>query len=238
MIHDFSLLRLSEVTSTQDIAKDLYDKGRLTSPTVIAATSQTHGRGRYTRTWLSPQGGLYCSIGFIPDVSMEKYSQISYIVGISICEAIMQIESSITPKLKWVNDVMIEDKKVAGILLELHGDALIIGLGLNLSRDDQITDLMGTSLSEYSKKFELERTLNTFLNRFKYNYNLWYEKGFEPIRNLWLKMAYGVGKNITVNMRNKSDTGIFVGIDEDGMLQLLSNDSIKPISAGDVFFNV
>jgi BirA family biotin operon repressor/biotin-[acetyl-CoA-carboxylase] ligase len=236
MIQEFSLLRFSEVMSTQDIAKDLLDNGELTKPVAIVADSQTHGRGRYTRSWLSPKGGLYCTLAFAPDVQVEKYSQISYIVGISLSEAITQIDNDIIPQLKWVNDVMIENKKVAGILLELHDNALIIGIGLNLQGDDKISDLAGTSLDEHSKKFELDLILNTFLSRFKYNYNLWHEKGFEPIRSLWLKMAYGIGKPITVTMRNKSDTGIFVGINEDGLLQLLSDDSIKLISAGDLFF--
>lgn len=234
MIENFTFLELQEVTSTQDSARDLAKEGKLPHAMVITATEQTKGRGRYGRSWLSPEGGLYLSIALKPPLKLEYWSQVSYVVGISLGEAIMHIDPTLVPKLKWVNDILIDNKKVAGILLELiEGEILVVGVGANLKANSAVDELLGTHLG---KKFKGVDLLDVFLRRLKYNYNLWCDSGFEPIRTLWLRMAYGIGKAINVNLRTQTQSGTLIGIDEMGRLQLLDGGTIRLISAGDVFF--
>lgn len=235
MIQNFTFLELSQVTSTQDVAHELARDGKLSHSMVIIAKEQTKGRGRYDRTWLSPEGGLYISIVLKPPLKLEYWSQISYVIGISLCEAIMHIDPTTVPKLKWVNDVLIGNKKVAGILLELiEGETLVVGMGVNLKANARVDELLGAHLDG---KFKAEELLDVFLRRLKYNYNLWCDTGFEPIRTLWLRMAYGIGKAINVNLRTQTQSGTLIGIDDLGRLQLLDGATMRLISAGDVFFH-
>ncbi len=238
MIDSFTFHSLKEVTSTQDVAHSFAKESKLPHAMVITATSQNSGRGRYDRTWVSPEGGLYMTIALKPRKSIELWSQLSYVVGISLSEAITQIEPVCAPQLKWVNDALLGNKKVAGILLELLGnDTILIGVGINLKVNASINDVLGTSLDKHSAKFSREKLMDTFLKRFKYNYNLWCSGSFEPLRNLWVRMAYGIGREIEVKLRDRTQIGTFIGIDDVGNLQLLSGGSIVLINAGDVFFH-
>ena len=98
MIQNFTFIELEKVTSTQDIARQLAEEGKLTHATVITAKQQTQGRGRYNRIWLSPRGGLYATIALKPSLKPEYWSQISYVVGVSLCEAIMYLDPAMVPK--------------------------------------------------------------------------------------------------------------------------------------------
>jgi BirA family biotin operon repressor/biotin-[acetyl-CoA-carboxylase] ligase len=238
VITSFTFHAFEEVTSTQDVARDLAVEGKLVHGSVVTATNQSNGRGRYTRAWASPVGGLYMTIALKPQKPVDSWSQLSYVVGVALSEAITQIDPMCSPKLKWVNDAILFDKKVAGILLELlENNTILIGIGINIKANQAITEYLGTYLKKHSNKFTKEKLLDIFLKRFSYNYNLWCDKGFEPIKNLWLRMSYGIGREIEVKLRNKTLVGTFIGIDEVGQLQLLDGGVIHLISAGDIFFH-
>ncbi len=234
MINNFTFFQLQEVSSTQDVARDFAKDGKLSHEMVIIADKQNKGRGRYGKTWLSPEGGLYISIALKPQLKPECWSQISYVAGVSLGEAIMHVNPLATPQLKWVNDILIDGKKVAGILLEMIAeDMLVVGVGVNLEHHAKIIEIKGTHLDN---RLTPQALLDVFLRRLKHNYNLWCESGFEPIRNLWLRMEYGIGKSINVNLRSHSQSGTLIGIDGEGRLQLLDGTTIRLVSAGDVFF--
>lgn len=237
MIEAFETRRFEEVSSTQDVARELLSAGLSSLPVAVIAKAQTKGRGRYDRTWHSPEGGLYMTMVMKPQRPQDVWSQISYITGISMAEAILQLDPSVGVKLKWVNDIIIQSKKAGGILLELDNNHLLVGVGINLKRSDALSQYNGVALNEVASGVDAERLSASFLKRFVYNYNIWVSSGFEPIRSLWLRMAQGVGKGVVVRFKDSEENGTFIGVDETGQLQLLQDDNnIKLISAGELYF--
>ena len=111
------------VSSTQSVAKKLLSLG-IPTGTVIVADKQEQGRGRLDRTWISPAGGLYASI------ILQVEPLISLRAGIAVAKGLREL--GIEAKLRWPNDVMVEEKKIGGILIEVSGSRAIVGMGVNL----------------------------------------------------------------------------------------------------------
>lgn len=118
------------VTSTNDVAKKLAAEGQ---PAVVAAETQTRGRGRFSREWLSPSGGLWFSMLLFPDLPVERIGLITLAAGLAVAQAVKEC-TGLRPELLWPNDVFVGTKKVCGILCEGKGRAVIAGIGLNLSQ--------------------------------------------------------------------------------------------------------
>lgn len=237
MLENFEFISLSETDSTQIYAKRLFSKKKLKHGLVITAEKQTAGVGRYDRKWESPEGNLYFTLVLKPTISVNYWSQLSYAIGVSIGEAILLIDHNLDIKYKWVNDIMLEGKKVAGILLEnLEDQFLLIGIGVNLIKNQAIDNLQATCLSEHSNNFNKDLLLDTILRRIKMNYEVFHSLGFEPLRNLWLKRALNLGSNIKANFADHSVEGRFLGIDAKGRLELFSEGEVKFIDAAEVYF--
>ena len=237
MLDKLTFHTFDSVNSTQLIAKKLIDEQKITHAHVIMAKTQTNGRGRYERSWISPNGGLYMTIVLVPQDD-RLWSQLSYVAGISLCEAIIKLDYKCMPTLKWINDVLINSKKIAGILLEVYNQRYILmGIGVNISKNEEIISLGYEVLNNWSDKFTIDNIVQEFFKLFTYNYNLWLIKGFDPIVTLWLRYAHGIGKNIKVKFRTDTQEGIFIGIDESGKLQLLKDGKIINICAGEVYLD-
>ena len=130
------IIRMGAVTSTMDVIRHLEKLGAAEGTAVIAA-AQTAGRGRAGRTWQSPDSaGLYCSILLRPALPIPQFQPFSIAAGLAICEA-LDPSASIGLRVKWPNDVLYENRKLAGILITTnisgsHIDSAVIGIGLNL----------------------------------------------------------------------------------------------------------
>lgn len=237
MLENFEFISLQEVDSTQLYAKRLFAEKKLKPNLVVTADRQTAGIGRSGKTWESPEGNLYFTLTMKPSIAPNTWSQISYAVAVSIGEALSLIDSSLEVEYKWVNDIMVSGKKVAGIILEnLHNEFLLIGVGVNLITNSTIKDLKATSLSEHSSHFNKDILLDTILRRLKINCEVIHTLGFEPLRNLWLKRAMNLGENIKANCVNRSVEGRFLGIDPLGRLELFTDGSVQFIDAAEVYF--
>lgn len=237
MIKDCKIHHVEKTESTQD--EILKYVSELTDEKLIAviAKEQTSGRGRYGRKWTQFEDSLIFSFMIYPKSQPEnRWSEISYIAGISIIESLLKVDATLNLELKWVNDVLLNGKKVSGILLERKGDSpLIIGIAVNIKGSSP--DLPNAiALTEATDKFTKEKLGEIFFDRFKFYYNLWCENGFEPIKSLWLKRAKGVGKEITVNRVDSSVSGVFLGVDDLGNLQLLKDNKVQIINAGEIYF--
>ncbi|MEA1871506.1 MAG: biotin--[acetyl-CoA-carboxylase] ligase [Candidatus Bipolaricaulota bacterium] len=119
------IIRYEQVSSTQEIARELALSGT-GEGSVIVAEVQEHGRGRHGRAWLSPRGGLYASIIMRPDPLLPLR------VGVAIARALKEI--SISAVLKWPNDVLVRERKIAGILIEAVEQWAIVGIGVNIEQ--------------------------------------------------------------------------------------------------------
>jgi BirA family transcriptional regulator, biotin operon repressor / biotin---[acetyl-CoA-carboxylase] ligase len=235
---------LGEVTSTNDIVRERAAQGAQ-GPLWVRASSQTKGRGRRGRSWLSAPGNLFMTGLVTLDVPPSEAANLSFIAALAVGEAIGAVVPSSLIALKWPNDVLLDGKKCCGILLESwdspHGLQVAVGIGINvLSQPDNI-DQMITCLADHAlpdgNLCDAATLFEFVLCSFHHWLALWREQGFEAIRNAWLERAKGVGQPIVVRLPNDTLEGVFAGLAQDGALILQLRDGHRrQISAGDVFF--
>lgn len=242
-IFDFKLYE--ELDSTNNEAKRYIANPPSSSHTIICARKQTSGRGKYGNSWVSQEGNLFCSI-IIPNTKeLSEMSQLSFVTSCALEKTIGSIikENNLEQKieLKWPNDVLLEGKKISGILLETTGsrsEYLIIGIGINLLYSPELPDILTTNLkSEGIKQLDYSVVIDKLITNFVEYYHNWLETGFLGIREYWLKKAYNLGKNTVIKLPNSIIKGKFIDIDLTGQMMIkLDTGQIKPISSGDVFF--
>lgn len=232
---------LGTAPSTQDIVRGLAETGE---PEGLAVQSlqQTKGRGRHGNDWTSPMGNLYVSTLLRPLCRADKAAQMAFVVALALSDALDEaMEDGHVKTLKWPNDILIDGKKISGILLETkldsHGrvDYLIIGTGVNIFAPPEG--------SEGLDRIKKERVaVNTFrdlyLQKLRERYISWQDKGFAPVREAWLKQAHGIGKAMKIRLPETSYEGTFDGVDENGALIAIVDGERRIFTAGDVHFGV
>jgi BirA family biotin operon repressor/biotin-[acetyl-CoA-carboxylase] ligase len=186
----YRLVALETVGSTNDEALRLAAAGA-EDGTLVWAREQTAGRGRQGRGWSSPPGNLYLSMVLRPDCAPAEAAQLSFVAGLALGEAF----GSIAPPMievtyKWPNDLLLNGRKAAGILLESHGnpdgtlDCLILGLGANLQHFPEDTSFPATSLRfEGATEVDVVALLEAFGRSFLTWVNRWLDEGAPAARN-------------------------------------------------------
>ncbi len=215
--------------------------------TVIMAGSQTAGRGRRGRTWSSPEGGnLYFSVVLRPRVGVHGVSSLTLLMGLSVAEAIGD-----RVKIKWPNDIVIEGRKVCGILAEMELEnggvsSVIMGVGVNIRAGEFPEEIRPTAISleeaygsfyvgEISDAYE-KRLLHEILERFKKYYDTFCEEGsfgaFVEAYNLRCANYY---KEVAVSEPEGDYRGTALGVNEKGELMVRRMDGTTVnVSAGEV----
>ncbi len=217
------------VDSTQKIAHLLSHEGAVEG-TVVIAEEQTGGRGRMDRAWHSPKStGIWMSLILRPKIPIQRAPQLTLLTAVAIVQAIEET-TTLTPQIKWPNDILVEQQKVTGILTELQADAdriisVIIGMGLNINQteDDFPPELrqIATSLrAKEGKELDRAEIIKVIFQKFETLYMLFLEKGFYPIKLLWESYAISVGKEITARTLNGSISGKALGITDEGVLNV------------------
>ena len=239
LIHQFD-----EVESTNDLAFSLAENKQIFANQIIVSNKQNKGRGRLNRNWESPIGNLYFSLTLQPKIAIEKTSQISFVAVCALQIAVEKIfqQQNIVVKIqnKWPNDLLIDQKKVAGILLESKisnkiCDFVILGIGVNINSNPTQTLFPSTNIKKFFCEISASKMLEFFLEEFEDLYENWLNFGFKNIRNLWHKNAYNLNSQIRINLGNSYAEGIFQEIDEEGNLVIKNhNNETKKISFGDV----
>ncbi|WP_113928630.1 biotin--[acetyl-CoA-carboxylase] ligase [Bacillus sp. P14.5] len=220
---------MESVPSTQKIAHALAQEGSVEGTTVIA-DEQTEGRGRLLRSWHSPKGtGIWMSIILKPQLPPQRAPQFTLIAAVAVVQAIEEV-CGLSPEIKWPNDILLNGKKVTGILTELQAEAdkinsIIIGIGMNVNqkREDFPEELqaIATSLSlEKEEKISRAKLIQKVLEKLELYYDLYMEKGFTPIKLLWESYAISIGRQITARTITGSIKGKALGINEDGVLRI------------------
>ncbi len=240
----FRLVALDEVDSTNDEAKRLVEQGA-EEGTLVWARAQLRGRGRRGRDWVSPPGNLYCSLVLRPDCPPFEAAQLSFVAALAVSGAL----SALVPPLseivyKWPNDVLLNNRKVAGVLLESSTTApdrldwLVLGVGVNVTSAPEETDYPATSLhAEGCGAVTAAEVLEAFCRHIHAQVDRWRDDGFAPVREAWLDRANGIGEEVTVNLGAETFTGDFIDLDETGALVVaLPNGSRRAVAASDVFF--
>ena len=232
------LMFFQEVPSTMDEAARLARDGAADG-TVVVAESQTSGRGRFGRNWVSPGGNIYMSVVFRPSVDALPF--LSILAGVATVQTIRKT-TGLSPTIKWPNDVMLYGKKVSGILVEsvMEGEAVcyaVLGIGLNVALDpsqSEETSGIATSLEAASgKDLMREEVLRQLLQDLDSLY-LKLCQGQTPLEP-WRAMLDTLGQNVRVSWRDEAYSGLAEGIDQLGNLQLrLEDGRLMTMTAGDV----
>jgi BirA family biotin operon repressor/biotin-[acetyl-CoA-carboxylase] ligase len=228
---------LAATASTNDDAKQAAEAGEAEG-LVIHAPEQKAGRGRQGRQWESPKGNLYCSILLRPPGELRTYGQYSFVAALALYDTVKGLLPDTNIFLKWPNDVLVNGKKISGILLEAGSDWLVIGMGLNVLHYPVNALYPCTSIRDCLKQdsgVELNSILKSLLGHLRYWYEIMRKDGFEPIRATWLERAQK--GPMTVKLLDQTIEGTFGDIDEQGHLHLrLPNGMERVVATGDVFF--
>ncbi len=230
----------AQLPSTQDRIRELAEAGA-PEGTVVQSLVQTQGRGRHGNEWISPMGNLYMSMLLRPGCSPDQAGQISFVAAVALSAAMGDVLAPGHAKtLKWPNDVLIDGKKCAGILLESElksgmVDTLILGMGVNIMAPPE--DRIG--INQVSKgPVPIHPFRDMVLSHFSAFYEHWRTKGFAEIRALWLQQAHNIGKAVTVKLQDRTLEGIFQDIDEKGILKLCNaQHEIIDVLSGDIYFS-
>lgn len=242
----YSLRHFAEIDSTNEEARRLADEGEA-GPVWIVADRQTAGRGRRGREWESPTGNFTGTLFLRPHCDIRKASELSFVAGLAIHEAVSSLmgpAKAAALKLKWPNDVLHDGRKLSGILLESASAGggeitwLAIGMGVNLAVYPENPAYPATALRALGIEVSVAEALEALALSFDAWLSIWrQENSFATVRDAWLARAKGVGGAITVRLADETFDGVFLGLAQDGALQVRCADgSLREVSAGDVFF--
>lgn len=232
---------LDSVVSTNIVALEIANSGEA-GPLWVTAQEQTGGKGSRGRGWVSERGNLYSSLMFDSDCKPADAPTLAFAISLGLHAALTRLAPKKELKLKWPNDVMLEGRKVSGILLERHRvkerDVFIVGMGINIAHHPSQTNHAATHLAEHGIEATPEFLFSMLTQEMAGIIGYWdHGLGFSQIRKLWLDHACGIGERITARTLNEEMSGIFKDIDCDGQLVLsLDNGESEKISVADIFF--
>tara|TARA_R110002096_G_scaffold342687_3_gene535696 strand:+ start:14476 stop:15234 length:759 start_codon:yes stop_codon:yes gene_type:complete len=209
----------------------------------ITAGEQLSGRGRGDREWVSQPGNLYASLIYETQGDIYGAAQLSFVTALAVRDTVFEFLQLQDIKCKWPNDILVDGRKISGILLESSTalgtgkNYMIIGIGINITHHPDVALYEATHINEQTgQEFCQADVFVKLAEKMAYWLALWEERGFDPIRESWLSNARGLGEQITVRLPNEQLIGRFVDLDRGGALKLEVDDEIKLIHSGDVFF--
>jgi BirA family biotin operon repressor/biotin-[acetyl-CoA-carboxylase] ligase len=232
-----------EVDSTNEWAKELAKHG-LEEGTVVVAETQTSGRGRLSREWFSPRGGLWFSVILRPKIRAAQAARLVFVAGLSVTEVLHE-KYGLEIETKWPNDVLVNGKKICGILTEMNttGEKInfvVVGIGVNANfvvGDFLPTQLQGSATSledELGHKVLFEELLGTVLEKLETEYDSFMSGEYSSLLDKWKGYAKFLGRRVEVASENEVFNGLALDVDRDGALILkLEDGMIKRVFAGD-----
>jgi len=233
---------LASCASTNDEAASWAREGAPEGAMVVA-DAQTKGRGRLGRVWHSPpRENLYLSIVLRPAVDTAKVPPLTLAVGVALAETVASL--GVDCELKWPNDVLVDGKKVAGILCEMSGASgkishVIVGIGVNLNTEQfpEALTLIATSLrrAKHGELVDRDAFVDTLSLRLDEWYARFIAKGPTPIVDAWLTHANLTGRDLVIRNGTEELRGRAEGLDQDGTLLLRTRDgTLHRVVAGEI----
>ncbi|MGE7184724.1 biotin--[acetyl-CoA-carboxylase] ligase [Peribacillus sp. NPDC006672] len=217
------------VESTQKIAHQLANEG-VQEGTLVVAEEQLSGKGRLMRSWHSPKfSGIWMSLILRPKIPIHEAPQLTLMAAVAVAQAI-EDTTDLKPQIKWPNDILVNRKKVVGILTEMQAESdrihsVIIGIGMNINQKlvdfpedlhEKATSLFIESGETVSRSMVIQRALFRLENL----YDLYLNEGFMPIKDLWESYAISLGQVIKASTVNDTIVGKALGITDSGVLLL------------------
>jgi BirA family transcriptional regulator, biotin operon repressor / biotin---[acetyl-CoA-carboxylase] ligase len=240
----YELLFFDQVSSTNLIAMDMAAKG-CPEGTVVIADSQTAGKGRLGRKWMSPPGmNLYMSIVVKPSI-LPVHATVLTLLSAVACASAIRNHCGIPVSIKWPNDILAAGLKISGVLTEIRADMdcisyAVIGIGINVNlQDKDIPDeirKIATSIRiESGRTFSRTELAAAIIREFDSWYGRLLNSGKKDITEKWIELSSTIGRHVKVASGNRIFEGIAEGIDDDGFLIVdMADGSCRKFSAGDV----
>lgn len=234
----------TDLPTTNGKAKELALAG-CPEGTVVVAESQSGGKGRMDRVWFSPESrGLWFTVVLRPQVNLVETPQSTMVVAVAVALAIHE-NTGVAVDIKWPNDLLVEGKKICGILVELNAEMdrvnfMVAGIGLNVNIDhgefpSELSD-MATSL-KIAAGHHIPRVplLRAILQSFEVWYQRWLQDGFAPVLNMWRELCVTLDCPVTVHNIKESYIGHAIDVDETGALLVkLPDSTVQRLVAGEV----
>ena len=238
-----------EVGSTNDVLLELISEGAASDGTVVVSDSQTAGRGRLGRKWVSPAGrNLYLSALFCPEISPQESSVFTFLASCALVEVFSGY--GIDATIKWPNDILVDGKKISGVLTELGTsdgavDYLVIGIGVNLNLPEEFIHREMEDISE--KTISLSMLLREDVSREKFCaelvtaldrlYGEFRRRGTQAIVDMWIERWGFLGKEISVDVSGEVLSGVVERVDGNGFLYLRTDKGdLRRVVTGDTIF--
>ncbi|MCB1084996.1 MAG: biotin--[acetyl-CoA-carboxylase] ligase [Chlamydiia bacterium] len=235
-------IHLEKVSSTNTYAKENFSQFHPQEITRVTADEQTAGRGRFNRSWVSPsKENLYLTYCFTTKKDGMEVNNLSQILALSIAKLLDQ--EGLKPQIKWPNDVLINGKKIAGILCETidlnDHFGVILGTGINVNMGDEALagiDQPATSfLAETGKTHKLSSLLTSLETFFLRDYEIFKTDGFKPFFPAYNGLLVQKGKTVTLKQGKEMITGTVHSLNPDGRLNLeLPDGSVQTLSSGEI----
>lgn len=230
----FEVRHYETLGSTNDEARRLAAAGAAHG-TVVHADEQTAGRGRLARRWFSPPGNLYVSIILRVEHAAARGVELGFVAALAVADAVDALLPAHTrAACKWPNDVLVRGGKIAGILLENDGDAVVLGIGVNVLHAPEGVSYKVSTIVGCGGLATVDGTCERLLKSLGDWMEVWQREGFAAVRTAWLARAHPPGTSLGVALADRFITGGFAGIDTDGALLLDTPQGRGRIVAGDV----
>jgi BirA family biotin operon repressor/biotin-[acetyl-CoA-carboxylase] ligase len=239
------IISYKKVDSTNDIAYGLAEK-KMKEGTVIIAEEQARGKGRHGRTWISPpKGGIYMSCILRPELAPNEITKITLLAAVAVAKAIRAV-TGLPASIKWPNDILVEGKKVCGILTEMKAeqdrvDFIILGIGVNVNTPAKALPKGASSLKaelhDIGKDAAVSRVelAKNILEAVEKYYDILKESGAAPIIEEWKNLSAMLGSRIKVILPRRTFEAQAETIDRDGALIVrLDSGVLERVSSGDI----
>ena len=235
------IIYLDEVDSTNNYARSLSDT--MNSDFLVVSDMQTLGKGRLGRIWDSPAGtGIFMSLCIKPNIATEKASMITLVMAISLCDAIDELYS-VNTSIKWPNDIVLNSKKISGILTEMSSDIdgikyIISGVGINVNNrefSDNIKETASSLFLETGILMDRSKLIASIIHHFYNNFNIFLKtEDMTGLKEKYEKHLANIGKEVKILDPKGEYNALALGIDETGALLVNIDGKIKRIISGEV----
>lgn len=222
---------------------------RLSSPSrqVVIAEQQTAGRGRLGRSWLSPAGSVTLSLSWRFQRSAAAMSGLTLALAVAVIRAIGATYKLASAhdgiSVKWPNDIVADDKKLAGILVEMHGEThgpvdIVIGIGVNIDFPLALQQQIDQPVTDLKSMYGYVPSRNQFvadlITHMVAACSCFDEQGFAPFKAAWLEQDQSFDKQVAIRMGDQLHQGIGRGVDDNGALLLMQGDSVRAFHSGEI----
>jgi BirA family biotin operon repressor/biotin-[acetyl-CoA-carboxylase] ligase len=233
------IFHFKTIDSTNQYSRMLI-KENIADGSIVVADTQTSGRGRINRKWSSPAGGLWFSVILYPNINSKKGMIITMAASISVADSINKLYG-LNTEIKWPNDILINGKKVCGILTEIETKKdeitnLIVGVGINVNNrlDNELKNIATSLKIEIGHDLSITNLFRHILKNFDINYEKIKSGDYLFIKNQWFHYAKIIGRGVEVLEDGKKIKGSAIDIDDDGFLILIKRKEKIRIVNGDV----